>query len=143
MYLIKKLMITATFIATTSALALPYFHPEAAPPPNVGAIRTEELGPVFSRPLSEEESVPLPPKAPKQKKKDILSLFQDDSKPKKEEVNPLEDMAKKEMKALQDPENQTAENQAAEDQSPVVQLGENKKSTKPINPQKVPKEIDL
>lgn len=142
-------MITALAAGVETAAALPSLRMETVVPENQGAISEEELGPVFSRNLPPEETKPAaqPPaaapapgsqlEAKNEKKNDILSLFRDDQQPKPKEVNPLEEEAAREMKALNDPENQGG------DQS-VVQVGENGKQPEvDIKAQNAPKEIEL
>ncbi len=142
MYFIKKLTLTTLLAAAMQmALALPNFRAETTPPPNAGAISAEELGPVFSHPFGADEPTAAPKtseKQEKQQKKDILSLFQNSNKSKTEENNPLEEMAKEEMKALEGPKNQTRE------ERPQVAEEENKEATRlAMKSEKTIKEIDL
>lgn len=152
-HLIKKLLFTTLLAANTElACAQISLKPETVPLPNIGALSTDDLGPVFAHPeasseASSEASNEAPPPMPLQtakkepSKHDIMSLFQDD-KPKGEEKNPLEEQAKNEMQAMDNPADP-----ASMDQPPVVQLGEGKTEGKTqdlvIKAENAPKEMDL
>jgi hypothetical protein len=119
--------------------------PETVPLENDGALSMEDLGPVFARPLEEENVKPMPPAsqpAPRmaentKQPKDIQSLFDDNSKPKAEERNPLEEQARNELKAMEDPEGPKLPDQ-------MMQLGENTKQPDvTIKDNNLPKEIEL
>lgn len=141
----KVLMVTALAATVETAAALPSIRLETSPTVNQGAVEMDELGPSFARPLPEDQpaSVPDPKPQPQveaknEKKNDILSLFRDDQQPKEKEVNPLEEMAKNEMKTMGDPENRPSGEQQ------IVQVGENNKQPElDIKADNAPKEIDL
>ncbi len=89
--------------SATWAWGFPNLQVEHAPTENLGAITVDELGPVFSRTLPEEKSVSVAAKERKDERaNNLLSMFPEE-KP-KEEKNPLEEEARNEMKALEDPE---------------------------------------
>lgn len=137
----KMAMVFALAGMVEVAIALPSIRLETSPTENQGTIEADDLGPAFSRPLPPEDlaaapSSQTPVEAKNEKKTEPKPLFQEEAKPEKD-VNPLEELAKKEMKSLDDSENRAGD-------QPMVVLGENSKQPElDIKPDNAPKEVDL
>ena len=102
------LLITMALIAGTNLYAAGSFKPEVTVPLAEGPLTLQDLGPVYTRPLPPSQP-PAPPKTEENPVKKKTPLFsQQEELQQKEEKNPLEEEARKELKALENAESPPA-----------------------------------
>ncbi len=150
----KLLLVTALAFSAQAAQAIPALKPEMTPPPNEGAISTDDLGPVYSRPFEEPKEttgIKAPAEVSKEEPKrsnEVLTLFTQE-KPQTPEKNPLEEDARKELQQAMtgDPENQSGAKALALGESNTFDIKPEMSS--PEDPNSVelkkdgPKEVEL